>query len=199
MRSRKHTMPSRPQAHIMTSTDVNQDVHGRTASDGGDLLVWILAWSELAAFGALLTAYVVASWIHPDEFAKGAATLHQTLALANTIILLTSGWFAVKAASCWHQRSQCLMLLGAAGGGFLFVALKLYEYRLEGISLLAADTFSQLYLLITGFHIAHVLFGALLLVLVARFPSPQNVHLLTTLWHVIDIDWLVMLPVVCLL
>jgi len=54
----------------MTSTDVNQDVHGRTASDGGDLLVWILAWSELAAFGALLTAYVIASWIHPDEFAK---------------------------------------------------------------------------------------------------------------------------------
>ncbi|MBP2445079.1 cytochrome c oxidase subunit 3 [Rhizobium leguminosarum] len=183
----------------MTSTDLVQGADGETASDSGDLLVWILAWSELAAFGALLTAYVVASWIHPDEFAKGAATLHQTIALANTIILLTSGWFAVKAANCANQRSQRLTLLAAAGGGFLFVALKLYEYRLEGASLLAADTFSQLYLLITGFHMAHVLFGSLLLVLVARFPSPQNVHLMTTLWHVIDIVWLVMLPVVYLL
>ena len=183
----------------MTSTDFIQGADGETASDSGDLLVWILAWSELAAFGALLTAYVVASWIRPDDFAKGAATLHQAIALTNTIILLTSGWFAVKAANCENRRSQRLKLLAAAGGGFLFVALKLYEYRLEGASLLATDTFSQLYLLITGFHMAHVLFGSLLLVLVARLPSPQNVHLITTLWHVIDIVWLVMLPVVYLL
>jgi len=183
----------------MTSTDVAPETESETASGGGDVLVWILAWSELAAFGALLAGYVVASWMHPDEFAEGKATLHPAIALANTIILLTSGWLAVKAAKCAHQRSQRLTLVAAAGGGLLFVALKLYEYSLEGISLLAIDAFSQLYLLITGFHLAHVLFGSLLLVLLARFPSPQNIHLMTTLWHVIDIVWLVMFPVVYLL
>ncbi|MDR9808469.1 cytochrome c oxidase subunit 3 [Rhizobium hidalgonense] len=183
----------------MTSTDIAQGTHSEAASSGGDLLVWILAWSELAAFGALLTGYVVASWMHPDQFADGKATLHQSIALVNTVILLTSGWLAVKAATCSRKRGQRLTLIAAAGGGLLFVALKLYEYSLEGVSLVAIDAFSQLYLLITGFHLAHVLFGSLLLVLIARFPSPQNIHLMTTLWHVIDIVWLVMFPVVYLL
>jgi nitric oxide reductase NorE protein len=78
----------------------------------------------------------------------------------------------------------------------LFVALKIHEYSLEGATLLADDTFSTLYVLMTGFHLAHVLFGSLVLALLVRYPSRQNVHMMTTLWHVIDIVWLVMFPVV---
>ncbi|WP_245424972.1 cytochrome c oxidase subunit 3 [Rhizobium sp. M10] len=178
---------------------ISSEPHGQAPPQSDDLLVWILAWSELVAFAALLTGFVMASWFQPELFAAGKARLHQDIALANTVILLVSGWFAALAARSGTARRQRLALLAAAAGGILFVALKLYEYRAEGASLLAEDAFSQLYVLISGFHLAHVLFGALVLALMARFPSPENIHLMTTLWHVIDIVWLVMFPVVYLL
>jgi nitric oxide reductase NorE protein len=163
-----------------------------------DLLTWILAWSELVAFAALLTAFVVASWLQPGEFSAGKARLHPILPVINTSVLLVSGWSAAVAANSSGLR-QRLGLLASSFGGFVFFGLKIYEYRLEGASLVSTDAFAQLYILLTGFHLAHVAFGSLVLLLVAKFPSPQNVHLITTLWHVIDIVWLVMFPVVYLL
>ncbi|MBB3593748.1 nitric oxide reductase NorE protein [Rhizobium sp. BK529] len=168
-------------------------------TDSGDLLIWILAGSELVAFGALLTAFVIASVLHPEIFAAGKARLPHVLPVINTVVLLTSGWFAAKAAEQKAIPRRRLMLLVAALGGLVFVGLKCSEYVFEGSSLLAGDPFSQLYLLITGFHLMHVAFGSIILVLVAVFPTSENVHLITTLWHVIDIVWLVMFPVVYLL
>ncbi|NKL02963.1 cytochrome c oxidase subunit 3 family protein [Rhizobium leguminosarum bv. viciae] len=164
-----------------------------------ELLVWILAWSELAAFGALLIAFVVVSWLHPGDVAAGRARLHLILPTVNTAVLLVSGWFAAIAATQVTAFRQRLALCAAAAGGLLFVALKLYEYGAEGASLLSDDAFSTLYILMTGFHLAHVLFGSLVLALLVRFPDPQNIHLMTTLWHVIDIVWLVMFPIVYLI
>ena len=168
-------------------------------TDSGDLLVWILAWSELVAFGALLTAFVVASALQPETFAAGKARLHYTLPVVNTIVLLASGWFAARAAEQSTVSGRRLMLLVAALGGVVFAGLKCLEYVFEGASLLSGDPFSQLYLLITGFHLTHVAFGSMILVLVAVFPTRENIHLITTLWHVIDIVWLVMFPVIYLL
>ncbi|CAN7587436.1 cytochrome c oxidase subunit 3 [Rhizobium sp. LjRoot258] len=165
----------------------------------GDLLTWILAWSELVAFGALLLAFMVAASLYPTEFAAGKGKLHRLIPLINTIVLLVSGWTAAKAASGRTICRQRLWLLAAAAGGILFVTLKLHEYRTEQIPVFAEDTFTQLYLLITGFHALHVLFGSLVLGIVARFPTRENVHLITTLWHVIDLVWLVVFPVIYLL
>lgn len=181
----------------MTTTATSQPAGNVADTDEGDLLVWILAWSELVAFGALLAAFVAAGWLHPADFEAGRAHLHQGIPVLNTIVLLTSGWLAASAASP-TSRSR-LQLLGAAAGGLLFVVIKLYEYQVEGISIVATDTFTQLYLLLTGFHLAHVFFGSLILTIVACFPNRQNAHLISTLWHVIDIVWLVMLPVVYLI
>lgn len=178
---------------------ISPELRSQPTARSDDLMVWILAWSELAAFAALMTGFVIASWFQPDVFAAGKARLHHDIALANTVILLVSGWFAALAARSVSLRRQRQALFASAIGGILFVALKLYEYQAEGASLLAEDSFSQLYLLITGFHLVHVLFGSLVLALMARFPSLENIHLVTTLWHVIDIVWLVMFPVVYLL
>jgi nitric oxide reductase NorE protein len=178
---------------LMTSSRETRD------TDNGDLLVWILAWSELVAFGALLTAFVVASMLHPATFAAGKARLHHTLPVVNTVVLLASGWFAARSGEQNTTSRRRLMLLAAALGGIVFVGLKCVEYAFEGASLLAGDPFSQLYLLITGFHLTHVAFGSMILILVSVFPTRENVHLISTLWHVIDIVWLVMFPVIYLL
>lgn len=180
----------------MTSIISSRDARD---TDNGDLLVWILAWSELVAFGALLTAFVVVSVLHPEAFAAGKARLHHALPIINTIVLLASGWFAARAAEQSAIPRRRMMLLAAALGGVVFGGLKCIEYAFEGSSLLSGDPFSQLYFLITGFHLTHVAFGSMILVLVAVFPTRENIHLITTLWHVIDIVWLVMFPVIYLL
>ncbi|MBC2775972.1 cytochrome c oxidase subunit 3 family protein, partial [Rhizobium sp. AQ_MP] len=60
------------------------------------------------------------------------------------------------------------------------------------------DTFFELYFIITGFHLLHVFFGAIALLLVAWRPARENLVLIATLWHVIDLVWLVIFPILYL-
>lgn len=56
----------------------------------------------------------------------------------------------------------------------------------------------ELYMLIVGFHFAHVLFVSGLLLLVALRPASRHVAGVATIWHLIDLVWLLILPVVYL-
>ena len=79
------------------------------------------------------------------------------------------------------------------------MAVKLGEYGIEVRSGIGeAGRLTELYFLITGFYLLHVLFGAGVLFLVAWRPSRANVVTIATLWHAIDLVWLVMFPIVYL-
>lgn len=169
--------------------------------DAGDLLLWILVWSELAVFGILFVAFVIAGIVQSDEFAAARAHLDSPLAALNTAVLLTSGWQAARATRPGASRGEArLALLLAALLGLLFVAIKLFEYAGE-IPHAGGESygvFFDLYFLLTGFHLLHVLFGALVLVLVSWRLQRSNVLLITTLWHVFDLIWIAMFPLVYL-
>lgn len=170
-------------------------------AQAGDLLLWILVWSELAAFGILFAGFLVRSLLAPEAFALGQDHLRPALAAANTVILLTSGWQAARAARRAHRPESARgPLILAACGGFAFMAVKLYEYAGEAGFALSGEVsaFFELYFLLTGFHLLHVVFGSAVLLLVAWRPSRDNIHLIATLWHVIDLIWLVMFPLVYL-
>lgn len=170
-------------------------------ASGDDLLLWVLVWSELAAFGILLAGFLVVGLIQANAFAAARLQVHPLLAGINTLVLLTSGWQAARAArpSASMPARQCALVL-AAFFGLAFVAIKLFEYSTEigAAGLPRFGAFFELYFLITGFHLLHVIFGSAILLLVAWRPSPANVSLITTLWHVIDLVWIVMFPIVYL-
>jgi nitric oxide reductase NorE protein len=164
-------------------------------------ILWVLIWSELAAFGILIGAFLVASMIAPEEFAVARLHLKPAIAALNTLVLLTSGWQAARAAgrgTSLPTRRRALVF--AALLGFAFVAVKLYEYATEIRFAGEAEfrTFFELYFILTGFHLVHVAFVGVLLLLVAWRPRPANVDLVTTLWHVIDLVWIVMFPILYL-
>ncbi|MEI2298257.1 cytochrome c oxidase subunit 3 [Ensifer sp. MJa1] len=165
------------------------------------LLLWVLVWSELVAFGILLVGFLVVGVIQADAFAVARLHLDPLLAGINTLVLLTSGWqaaLATRARALLGQRRRALV--SAALFGIAFVAIKLFEYSAEvGVAGdLQFGSFFELYFLVTGFHLLHVAFGAFVLLIVAWQPKPGNVALITTLWHVIDLVWIVMFPLVYL-
>jgi nitric oxide reductase NorE protein len=185
---------------MATTDDMGIAVAKAESGEADSLLLWILVWSELIAFGALLVAFMAMSVIDPHDAALLRSHLSPGLAAANTVILVFSGWqaaLAVRRSADGNDIRRPLVI--AALFGLAFVAVKLVEYSTEvqaGVGGMGA--LAELYFLITGFHLLHVFFGAGILFLVAWRPSRANVLMIATLWHAIDLVWLVMFPILYL-
>lgn len=163
---------------------------------GMELLLWILVWSELVVFGVLLGGFLLIGLLDPSALTAFHRELRLPLAGMATAVLLTSGFFAACAAAGRKPRQNLVL---AALGGFVFCALKFTAFGHELPALAATESrLFELYLLITGFHLAHVLFVAILLLVVAWRSTPRSVETVATIWHLIDLVWLLILPVVYL-
>jgi nitric oxide reductase NorE protein len=167
----------------------------------GNPMMWILILGELAVFGILLTGFSVARALDPAGFAASQAHLHTALGGANTIVLIASGWLAavalerVRAGTSGRAALAGSMLLGT-----VFLAVKGVEYAdLAGAGFgLEADRFFTLYFLITGFHGLHVVLGIAILGIVSVWPSEDNVETGTAFWHMVDLIWVLVFPIVYL-
>ena len=189
----------------MSATDCEQEGTGWGILEDlpGDPMIWVLIFSELAAFGLFLGAFVIARALHPAVFAAGQATLDAHLAGINTIVLVTSGWAAARGAAgarAGRSRRARGWLFGAMVLGALFIAIKLFEYAGE-IALgngLETSSFFTLYFLLTGFHLLHVGLGIVILAVVSRSAKPADVETGTAFWHMVDLLWIVMFPIIYL-
>lgn len=169
----------------------------------GELLMWVLILSELAVFGAGLLASLAVRLTDPDGFAEAQSHLHRTGAAANTLVLVTSGWLAAvatRAAYAGRVRLVRLALVPAIALGAVFLVLKGAEYADLfalgiGTETHAFYTFSYL---LTGFHAAHVLAGMILLALVGWLATPRAVETGAAFWHMVDLVWVLLFPVVYL-
>lgn len=63
----------------------------------GELLMWVLIFSELLVFGAGLLAFMAVRLTDPSGFAEAQSALYRTGAALNTAVLVTSGFLAAKA------------------------------------------------------------------------------------------------------
>ncbi|MDQ2091785.1 cytochrome c oxidase subunit 3 [Marimonas arenosa] len=170
----------------------------------GDLMMWILIVSELLVFGAGLVAFLSVRIADPNGFADAQATLHRTGAGVNTMILVTSGWLAAMAAVAANAGSLArtrVLLGGAAALGAVFLIVKGIEYADKAAHGITFEThaFFTFYFLLTGFHAAHVAAGIVLLGLVAVRCHPRTVEVGTAFWHMVDLVWVILFPILYLL
>jgi nitric oxide reductase NorE protein len=169
----------------------------------GELLMWVLILSELAVFGAGLLAFLAVRLTDPEGFAEAQSHLHRTGAAANTLILVTSGWLAAlatRAAEAGQTRRLRLLLTAAIALGAVFLVLKGTEYAdlfAQGIGT-ETHAFYTFSFLLTGFHAAHVLAGMGLLALVGCLATPRAVEAGAAFWHMVDLVWVLLFPVVYL-
>ena len=169
----------------------------------GEPMIWVLIFSEFAVFGLLLGAFVVARAVNPSVFVSGQAVLDAGLAGVNTVVLVTSGWAAARGAAAARNgvAPACRRWLALAIGlGCAFVAIKLLEYANEIATGAGLETsaFFTLYFLLTGFHLLHVVLGMVILAVVLRDANAGAVETGTSFWHMVDLVWVVMFPIIYL-
>ncbi|OOG23133.1 copper oxidase [Thioalkalivibrio denitrificans] len=170
----------------------------------GNPLMWVLILSEMVVFAAFFGVFAWQRALEREVFDASQQLLDPVLGGINTMVLLTSGLFAALAVAAITQGQvvRCRRWLWAAFGlGVVFCAVKVYEYADKiGAGLTPeTNTFFTWYYLLTGFHFAHVLFGLGLLALVAWRISHANVETATAFWHMVDLIWILLYPLVYLL
>ncbi len=170
----------------------------------GNPLMWILILSEMLVFAAF---FAIFSWQRASEralFDSSQQLLDPVLGGVNTMILLTSGLFAAMSiqAIADGKVQRCRQLLGLTMGlGVVFCCIKTFEYidKFSAGLTPETNTFFSFYYLLTAFHFAHVIFGLGLLALAYWRTSRANVETVTAFWHMVDLIWIMLYPLIYLL
>ncbi|ALJ38966.1 cytochrome c oxidase subunit 3 family protein [Azospirillum brasilense] len=188
---------------------IAEDVADGEAADWGPLsslpgnpMMWILILGELAAFGAMFIGFAVTRALDPATFDASQAQLDRLLGGVNTMVLVTSGWLVAVAL---RRRASGLshrpLMLGAMALGGVFLAIKAVEYgdKIGRGLTLETNSFFQLYYLLTGFHAMHVAAGIVILGIVTWWDSLENLETGAAFWHMVDLIWVLLYPIVYLL
>jgi nitric oxide reductase NorE protein len=186
----------------------------------GDNAMWIFIWMELITFAIFFVLFALAKKAQPVLFTEGRDELNVIFGAVNTVVLLAGGFFAVCAVRHLHARAYDMarrLLLFAMGTGILFLVIKIVEYAQKmsaGIDMSTSDFFFYYYFL-TFVHFAHVLLGSLILLLsrqriaemMQRDASEKEdyevdlraVESGASYWHMVDIVWVILFPLVYLI
>lgn len=185
--------------------------------------MWVFIATEVLFFGVLFAGYTISRVQFPQAFADGGSRTDLLLGSIETGILLASSCLAalaVRDVRFGECRVASWLLLGTAALGITFLVLHGIEYHAEYEEALmpgiryhpsghpppAMMLFFCLYYFITGFHSLHVAIGVVLLSRMAwraargafstDYFAPVEVTALY--WHLVDIVWIFVYPLVYL-
>ena len=171
---------------------------GRLAS--GWFGVWCLVATEGSIFAYLIFSYFYLASQAVGQWPPNGVPVF-TLAGPNTIILLLSSVALIWAERSGARRAARGRLLGGIVLAFIFgsafVGVQIMEWHNQSVSLISG-TYGSIYFTLTGFHLAHVIVGLVMLLLMfvwaARGYFSRERHAPLTIgaiyWHFVDGIWL---------
>jgi len=172
-----------------------------TRASGWWAMIFVI-FTEGSLFAYLLFSYfyIVVQPHAPGTFPEGGMP-SLTLALPNTFILLLS-----SAAVAWAQfnierDNSRRLIVGLGIGvvlGIIFLVVQYFEWAAKPFTL-ASTTYSSLYFTVTGFHMAHVVVGVVMLLCLFTWSAMgyfnriryAHIHIGALYWHFVDVVWLV--------
>jgi cytochrome c oxidase subunit III len=199
-------------------------VSGEQELAAARLGMWLFLLSEVLLFGGLFTCYATYRALFPQTFAAASRHLHVAWGTLNTAVLLTSSLtvaLAVHFARTNRSRKAAAMLGVSLLLASAFLVIKGIEYSahfeehalpgkyfaLAGLDLPGASMFFTLYFFMTGLHALHVVAGMGALSYVglralrghfsAGYYTP--VELGGLYWHLVDIVWIFLYPLLYLI
>jgi nitric oxide reductase NorE protein len=175
----------------------------------GDFAIWIFILAEMLVFGVLFVVYAFSRAHQVEIFNASQATLSRAAGAVNTLVLITSSYFVVRAVSAvkLEKSAVCARWLIAAWFlGGVFVAIKLWEFKQKIAAGIGPDSndFYMFYFALTSFHFMHVVMGMIILAFViakARrggYSALDHVGVETgaSFWHMVDLLWIILFPLV---
>ncbi len=185
---------------------------GQTARLPGDPGVWVFIIADMGAFALFFLIFTAGRIASPALFEASRQHLDATLGLINTVILLTSSLFMVRAVEAAHagERKAVARNLGLTILiGLGFAVTKIIEYRAKGAAGIGLTTneFYTYYFVFTGIHFLHFVIGigALLMMLAkARRDDLDDrfrvwIESVGCYWHMVDLLWIMLFPMLYLL
>jgi cytochrome c oxidase subunit III len=187
-----------------------------------ELGMWVFLATEILFFGVLFVAYLITRIHHPQAFAMASRLTDLRLGSINTAVLLTSSLTMVLGARAARERRwrPCASWLTATAAlGVVFLVLKGMEYysdfdrhlvpgvgfALSGPDRRGLEQFFLAYFVTTGAHATHLLIGIGLVAFLAlrarsgrNHPSPNSVEVGALYWHLVDVVWIFLFPLLYL-
>ena len=195
--------------------EIPYTVHPRpdTGLTNGKLGIWLFLASEVMLFGALFASYILLR-VGAPEWPDGRDFLNIPLATLNTAVLITSSVTMVLAWASLVKKNfgkfrmwqAATILLGA-----VFLVIKYFEYsaKFHHHYFPSTNTFLAIYFTLTGLHGLHVIGG---MAVNGYFWGPgsklwkkdpehftNRVEHAGLFWHLVDLVWIFLFPVLYLL
>lgn len=187
--------------------------------------MWIFLITEIVLFGALFVVYAILRSLHFEAFRTGSEFLNLKLGTINTLILLTSSLTAALAVHYSNSGNKKLVFfnLGATiSCGIVFLIIKSIEYleklksNLYAFNLFGGfdfptitnpQIFFKVYFLLTSFHSIHVLIGIIVFfIIILKLKDVEldksqssSIEICALYWHLIDVIWIFMFPLLYLI
>lgn len=178
----------------------------------GDSGLWIFIIGDMAAFAMFFLVFSVGRTEAPALYEQSRAMLDANLGLLNTLILLTSSLFMVRAVESARsgdrgaiQRNLVLTMLIGSG----FAVTKIIEYVAKakaGLSPLTNEFFTY-YFAFTAIHFLHFVVGLIALAVCLSKAKRDAIddrfviwiEATGCYWHMVDLLWIMLFPMLYLL
>jgi cytochrome c oxidase subunit 3 len=186
--------------------------------------MWLFLATEVLLFTALFAGYAVYRYLYAADFSAASRDLATWIGLVNTIVLVSSSFTVAmgfdRATRGDGKGTRALFLLSVLLAvvflGFKYVEYSHHFHAGELPGRLYASTkphgpgtpmFYALYFLITGLHGIHVVIGMTVLAVVGiragRGAYSRAYHVPVELaglyWHLVDLIWIFVFPLIYLI
>lgn len=177
----------------------------------GELGLWIFLLADMSIFALYFWVFIWNQSLHPEQFLLGQASLNQYLGALNTVILLSSSYFAAMAVHAvrgqnlagFRRNIQLTIICGLA---FLLVKAIEYGEKFDAGLHIASNEFYSFYFAFTGIHMVHVVIGlSLLSYMLFSFRTEEqirqkmaNIEGTVLYWHMVDLLWVVLFSLIYL-
>ena len=173
----------------------------------GSMAIWAAILAEMSEFAIMFIVYFLGKVHNPELFYEGPTRLNTLAGTSNTLIMLTSSFFVVRAVMAMRNNkpiTSARWLWGAVICGVLYLIIKYFEYQWNAAQGLETETniFYGVYYYVTFNHFLHVGWGSAAIVWVifrintGIYTKDEHEGLINMAlyWHMIDLAWITIFP-----
>lgn len=193
-----------------TTTTSSAVIASRAPHVPGEAGVWVLILGEMTMFAAFFAVYTHERTANRDLFTASQRQLDGTIGLINTCLLLLSSLLVLRGVNGVRRgsaagASRLFSLAIACGIGFAVDKAIEYADLLHEGNTPATNHFFMYYFVFTGIHACHLAIGMCLLTYLWRTTRRPDARVSTAVvegcasyWHLVDVLWIVLFPLLYL-